>query len=116
MANDADAIDAEQRGAAECTVMEAAKQPRHSRESPVALRVQNPDDVLLHQAHHEVEDALAQLQDDVAGEAVGDDHVGGAAVDVAALDVTDETVLERTGAEKFERLLNEIVTLTSFLT
>ena len=39
---------------------------------------------------HRLRDALDELQRDVAGEAVGDDDVGGAVGDVGALDVADE--------------------------
>ena len=50
---------------------------------------------LADRAEHRLRDALDQLQRHVAGEAVGDDHVGGARVEVGALDVADEAAAPR---------------------
>ena len=115
MADDANAVDAEQRSAAEGTVVEAAEQALHRHQRLVPFHIQRADHVLIHLIHHELEDAFAQLQDDVAGEAIGHDHVGGTAVNVAALDVADEAILERAVAEEFVGLLNEFVAFALFL-
>ena len=61
--------------------------------------------------HHELEDAFASLQHHVADEAVADDHIGHAALNVAALDVADEAVGERAGVEQRVRFLGQIVAL-----
>ena len=69
------------------------------------------EDFLADDFHDEIEHAFAHLQDDVADEAVGDDDVADALVDVAAFDVADELVLERAVAEQVVRFLGEVVPL-----
>jgi hypothetical protein len=49
---------------------------------------------------------------DVAGEAVADDHVGGAVVDFAPFDVADEA--DRCALEQAMRLARELVALVGF--
>ena len=56
---------------------------------------------------------FAHLQRDVAGEAVADDHVGVAGVDVAPFDVADE--VDRRVLEQLVRLARQIVALALFL-
>ena len=55
------------------------------------------------------------LSTTLPGEAVGDDDIDRAAMDVAALDVADEPVLQRAVAEQVVGLLNEVVPLPFFL-
>src|SRR5204862_218228 len=61
--------------------------------------------------HHEVKDALAHLEHDVADEAIGDDDVADALVDVATLDVAGELLAQRAGVEHRVRLLGQVVAL-----
>ena len=63
-------------------------------------------------ALHCLDDPFADLQRDVAGEAVADDDVGFAGVDVAALDVADES--HRRRLEQLVRLARQLVALALF--
>src|SRR6266536_2049568 len=56
---------------------------------------------------------LEQLEDDIAGEAVGDDDVGGALEDVAALGVSSEVEIAR--RQELVRLERELVSLLGLL-
>src|SRR5437773_1769574 len=67
--------------------------------------------VLTRPLDDELEDAFADLQDDVADEAVGDDDVADALVNVAALDVANEALTQRTGVEQGMGFLGKVVTL-----
>ena len=60
-----------------------------------------------------VDDAFADLQRDVAGEAVADDDVGVAVEQVAGLDVADER--QAAGLERAERLAGQLIALQRFL-
>ena len=61
-------------------------------------------------------ETLAELEDDVADEAVADDDIHLAGVDVAALDVADEVEAEgrRGGLDQLMRLLRQLVALGLF--
>ena len=92
VADDGDAGDAEQRRAAVFRVVDAPAEmpqrpPRQQRSDAHRDRARQ---LLAQQILHHVDEPLADLQRDVAGEAVADDHVGVAAVDIARLDVADE--------------------------
>ena len=92
MADDGDAGDAEQRRAAVLRVVDAAAEaperpPRQQRADPHRERARQ---LLAQQVLDDLDEPFADLQRDVAGEAVADDHVGVAAVDVAPFDVADE--------------------------
>ena len=94
MADDADAVDAQQRRAAVRAVIVAADQRLQRLLAPCrAPRPEPPSSSLARHLHDELEDALADLEHDVADEAVGDDDVARALVDVAAFDVADELLL-----------------------
>ena len=90
VADDADAVDAQQRRAAVRAVVVAVDQRLQGLLRLVALRVEGAEQLLGGHLHDELEDALADLEHHVADEAVGDDDVARALVDVAALDVADE--------------------------
>ena len=63
-------------------------------------RGQAAAEYLAQQIADELKRALAGLQRDVAGEAVGDHHVGGAGGDVVALDEADELRRDVAGAQR----------------
>ena len=66
---------------------------------------------LAQQVADQPQRALAGLQRDVAGEAVGDDHVGGAGGDVVALDEAVELRADMAGAQDFRGLAQRVVAL-----
>src|SRR5690348_7081696 len=81
VADDADAVDAQQWSAAEGAVVVLAEYSPHSSQRLVLLRGERAQDFLVDQTHHELEDALAQLEDDIAGEAIGHNHIRSTAMD-----------------------------------
>ena len=92
-----DAGDAEQRRAAVLGVVDAPAEtperaPRQQRSDAHRDRARQ---LLAQQLLDHLDQPLADLQRDVAGEPVADDHVGVAAVDVARLDVADERAAAR---------------------
>ena len=114
--DDADALDAEQHRAAGVVGQERrggfqqAELQRVGRVGPGrAGLVDDPE----HEARQAHDRAFERLQRDVAGEAVGDDDIGAAPRDVAALDVADETLHV---GEQLRRLLAERVALARLLT
>ena len=87
-----DAGDAEQRRAAVLGVVDAAPEmpQRAARQQRADPHGDGARQLFAQQTLDHVDEPLADLQRDVAGEAVADDDVGLAAVDVARLDVADE--------------------------
>ena len=116
MADDDDAVDAEQRRAAVLRVVHAPAEPPER-----ALREQVADTCRERARRAPRRSSVStmstrlslDLQHDVAGEAVADDHVGHARVDVARLDVADE--VHRRGLQQPVRLASQLVALRLFL-
>src|SRR5215510_4923472 len=116
VADEADAVDAEQRRGAVLLPVDARAQARER-----ALHEQGAEHgerVLLHLVAHraaeEARGALGGLQEHVAGEAVGDDDVAGPLEQVAAFDGADEVQMPRRLDER-QRLLHELVALALLL-
>ena len=114
--DDADAVDAEQHGAAVRVRIEGGverQQRRHERVGVLAVgRVGEGGQQCADQGLHP---ALERLQRDVAGEPVGDGHVEGVGHQVAPLDVADEADPRRL-LQQGERLLAQRVALAGLLT
>ena len=113
VADDAQPGDAEQRRAAVLRVVDALAEPpeRAPRQQVADLARKRALQLLAEQRPRPSRPALRSLQHDVAGEAVADDHVGVAAVDLARLDVADE--VQRRGLEQLVRLARQLVALAS---
>ena len=96
--HDAEPAQAEQERAALRLGVDRVAQPaqRRPQQQPAGLRARARRRRLAHRAEQRVRGPLHHLEEDVAGEAVGDDHVGLARADGEALDVAGE--LEPVGA------------------
>ena len=105
--------DAEQRRAAVLGVVHAPAEPpeRPPRQQRAHLHRERARQLLAQQVLHHLDEPFADLQRDVAGEAVADDHVGLAAVDIARFDVADER--QRRGLQQPMRLARQLVALAS---
>ena len=75
------------------------------------LRGEAAAEHLAQQVADQLQRALAGLQRDVAGEAVGDHHVGGAGGDVVALDEADELRRDVAGAQRLGGQAQRVVAL-----
>src|SRR5215471_17168947 len=111
VADDADTVDAQQRSAAVFAVVVAVDQSLQRLLALLAFDIKSGEDLLKRHLHDELEDALAGLQYHVPDKAVTDHDIGGAAVNVAALDVADELLAKATGVEQRVRVLGEVVSL-----
>ena len=113
--DDAQARDAEQRRAAVLRIVDAlAEAPeRPPRQQVAHLARERALQLLAEQLLDHLDQALAQLQRDVAGEAVAHDDVGLAREHVAGFDVADER--ERRRFEQLVRLARQLVALAFFL-
>ena len=91
MADDADAADAEQRRAAVLGIIDAFLEIEEGafRQDVADLAGNGGLERLAEEVADHLDETLADLEGDVADEAVADDHVDVAAVDVAAFDVAD---------------------------
>src|SRR5215471_6803179 len=92
VADDHAALDAEQRRPAVFGVVEARLEAAEgrARQQETHRGLQRALDLLAQEVLDHLGERLGHLQDDVAGEAVGDDDVDGSVEDVAPLDVADE--------------------------
>jgi hypothetical protein len=82
-----DAVDAEQARAPVGRVVDRPADPGEGLAAPVGVAFEQ---LSQHEPQHERGEVLQELQDDVAREAVHDDHVAAAPEEVTALDVADE--------------------------
>src|SRR5262249_12092107 len=114
VADDADPVDPQERRAAVLAVVVAVDEILQGLLPQRLLRLERFEQLLAGHLHRKLEDTLAHLQDHVADEAVRDDHVADALVDIAAFDIADETLAQSTGVEKSVRLLGEVVPLGLF--
>src|SRR5688572_22169205 len=116
VADEDDAVDAEQRRAAVLGVVELLLQALEGgpHEERAELRLEVATDLLARALGNVADHGLGQLEHHVAGEAVGDDHVHLAPQDVPALDVADEVHVRRLGQQAV-RLLAELVALARLL-
>src|SRR5262245_32712865 len=116
VADEADAVDAEQRRRAVLLPVDARAQPveraLHEQRAEHGERVLL--DLVAHGAAEEARRALGGLQEHVAGEAVGHDDVAGPLAHVAALDRADEVAMPR-GLDERQGLLHELVALALLL-
>src|SRR5262245_37300403 len=115
VADDADAVDAQERSAAVFAVVVAVHQSLQRLLALLAFDIKSGEDFLKRHLHDELEDALASLQHHVADEAIADHDIRGAAVNVAALDIADELLAQAAGVEERVRVLGEIVPLLLLL-
>ena len=72
------------------------------------------EDFLADHPHDEFEQALREFDNHVADEAIGDDDIGFASVNIAAFDVPHKAIRERTIAEQRVGFLHEIVPFAFF--
>src|SRR5450759_1471349 len=108
-------VHAEKRRAAVLAVVEAFLEGTEGvlRKQKAHRRLKAAGDLLFERLLHEVREALGDLEDDVSREAVRDDDVDVTAVNVAALDVPDET--EAGLLQEAERFLHDIRALALLL-
>src|SRR5262249_20815207 len=99
MTNDADAVDPEQGRTAVSTVIVAVHQRLEDFLRRGPFRAQAPEQLLAYGLHDEVEDALADFEDNIAHEAIGDDDIARPSVDISTLNVADELIAQRAGVE-----------------
>src|SRR5262249_46161537 len=111
VANDTDTVDTQERRAAMGAVIIAVDQVIDGLLCFGALAGERAHHLLGDHLHSELEYSFTHLQDHVADESVRDDHVAGAAIDVAPFDVAYELVAERTGVEQGMSLLGEVMPL-----
>ena len=115
MADDADAVDAEELGAAVFGVIhflvDLLQVPLHEEVAELGEDVLG--DLVAGHGQDALDDPLRDLEGDVPGEAVADDDVGDAGEQVLALDVADEAQGRR--LEPVEGLAHEVVALALFL-
>src|SRR5260221_12880647 len=106
--DDRDAVHAEHRYAAVLFIVEprAHAIERRPGEQPAHLRDGGGHELLADRAEQHLDDALAELEYDITHEAIAHDHIDGAGVDIAPLDVADEVEVERGG-----RRLDELMRL-----
>ena len=95
VADDANAVDPQQRGPAIGTVVVFMNQGSQDRMGLVPFHVEGFAQLVCHHFHHELEQPFAHFEHHVADKAFGDHHVAGPAVDVTAFNVTDELVMQR---------------------
>src|ERR1700733_5914551 len=114
VADEADSLDTQQWCPAERAVMEPLQQPFCRLCRLLPLGGEFADYLLIYQAHHELEQALGEFQDDVSGKAIGYDHVGGTAMDVATLDIADKAVLKWPVSEEIVGLADQLVPFAFF--
>ena len=93
MPHDAQSRNAQQRRTAHLGVVHAALKPpeRPARQQVPEARRERPLELLAQQRLDHLDEPLADLERNVAGEAVADDDVGQPGEQVARLDVADET-------------------------
>ena len=105
--DDAEAVQTEQRRTAELGIVDASPEAskRLAREEVADSRPERRRQLLVQQSFDRLDEALADLQRDVPGEPVADDHVGVARVHVTTLDVADET--HRRGLQQLMRLAGQ---------
>ena len=113
--DDAEAVEAEERRAAVLGVVDAPAEAaeRLARQQVADARAERRRQLVVQQALDRLDQPFADLQRDVAGEAVADDDVDVAGVDVAPLDVADE--VDRRVLEQLVRLARQLVALALFL-
>src|SRR5437588_1593859 len=111
VANDADAVYSEQRRPALGTVVVVVHEGLQRLLTFLTLGFERAQDFLGHHFNSKLKDPLAYLQHDIADEAIGDNHVAGAAIDVAAFDVADELLPQGAAIEKRVRFLGQVMAL-----
>ena len=115
VADDADAVDAEELGAAVFGIVDLLvdllQVPLHEEVAELGEDVLG--DLVAGHGQDALDDALGDLEGDVPGEAVADDDVGDAGEQVLALDVADEA--QGRLLEPVEGLLDEVVALALLL-
>src|SRR6187431_502300 len=116
MRDDAHPVDPEQRRTTVFGVIElpAEAAERRLQQQPTSARTQIMMDLPAKNHRQELDHALRELEDDVAGEAVADHDIGSSAKDVAALHVADE-VEPRLLREQRVTRLSKFVPLRAFL-
>src|SRR5205085_5719130 len=109
--DDDEAAEAEQIGAAVGVGIEPPAEPirRRPDQETAELAARRGRDLLAERVEERLDRPLEELQADVAGEAVGDDDVGGAGEELAALDVALEAQVAL--GEEPVRLERELVPL-----
>src|SRR6185437_7220242 len=114
MADDHRTANAQQRRTAIFAVIETLLEGGEggAREPVAQPRLPAAGQQLAQQAAHGLDQSFADLERDVADEAVADDHVHRAVVEVAPLDVADE--VDGQALEQNERFAREIVALDIF--
>src|SRR5688572_2478858 len=115
MPDEAQAVDAEERRAAELRRVDAAGESSEggTRQHRPEARGGRRRQFLAQHRPDRADDAFADLQRDVAGEAVADDDVRLALEQVTGLDVADER--QPAGLEGAERLAGELIALERLL-
>ena len=115
MADDAETGDAHQRRAAVFRVVDPPAKPpeRPARQQVADLARERALQLLAEQLLDHLDQAFTQLQRDVAGEAVADNHVGLPAENVPRLDVPDE--VQPRALEQLMRLARQLVAFGFFL-
>ena len=113
VADNADAVHAQKRGAAQLVIVVAFDDVLQRELRQRHFGLERAEDFLGDDFHDEVEDPFTDFQDDIADESLGDDDLADSLVDIAAFNVADELVLERAVAEEVLRFLGELVALSS---
>ena len=115
MADDAEAVETDERGAAVLGVVDTlAEAPeRFARQHVADARSHRRRQLLVQQPLHRFDEPFADLQRDVPGKTVADNHVGLARIHIAAFDVADKP--HRRRLEELVRLARQLVALALFL-
>ncbi len=113
MADDAYAVDSQERSAALGAIVVALMQRLQGLQSFGLLGIESPHQLFANHLHHEIGYAFTDFENNVADVTIGDDDVANAPIDVSSLDVADEGIFKRTLLEKIVGILGEVMPLSS---
>ena len=112
MTDDRDAIDAQQRSAARFVVLEPLGQVVKCLHRQSLLGIQSPENLGRDRLQHHLGQTFGRFEQHVANEAFADHDIGGPGVQVAPLNVSEESVAEDALREELVRLTDDIRPLT----
>src|SRR5438132_1304663 len=114
MANDANAVDTEERSATVFAVVITIDNRLEDRMRAGALGVQRIQDFFADDRHHKIENAFTNLEHDVADEAVRYHDVANALVNIAPFYVAREVIAQSAGIEQGVSFFGEVVPFLFF--
>src|SRR5262249_8686091 len=100
VANDANAVDTQKGCAPMRAIVVAIDDIGEGLLSHAALLGQLAQYVFGNCLHREIKDPFAHLEDNVAHESIRHDYVASALINIAAFDIADELLAQRTGIEQ----------------